>query len=266
MINTHLFRLQAAFFFCFFLVVQLSAQIRPPLPGDELSVFLDEHPAEKVYIHTDRDIYSVNDSVWFRVYLTNAHNNLPQSGIQSVYVELIDSAKNIKVRNLILVFNGFGRGDFDLSSYKLDGGKYQLRAYSNYQRNFGESFLFHKNILLAKLSSEKSADPGVGKKQEKEIGNQNLPQSNPVDIQFLPEGGYLSYGCPCTLAFIAHDTNNQPIEVSGWIMNGMDEKIIRFSSSHDGMGKFAFIPEKDIVYKAVLDHLPGFFSSVTRSN
>jgi TonB-dependent SusC/RagA subfamily outer membrane receptor len=260
MINKQLFRLHLALFFCFFLAVELAAQNRLLLPGEELSVFLDEHPAEKVYIHTDRDVYSVNDSVWFRIYLTNAHNNLPQSGFQSVYFELIDAAKNIKVRNLILTYNGFGKGDLDLSSYKLDGGKYQLRVYSNYQRNFGESFLFHKNIVLTNQSNNQSVEPEVGKKkkQEKEIGNQNLSSSNPVDIQFLPEGGYLSYGCPCTVAFIARDTNNQPVDVSGWIVNGTDEKIIRFSSSHNGMGKFAFIPEKDVVYKAVLDNFPGF--------
>jgi len=260
MINTHFFRLQKAFFFCFFIVIQLAAQDRLQMPGEGLSVFLDKHPAEKVYLNTDRDIYSVNDSVWFRIYLTNAQDNLPQTGFQSVYVELIDATKNVKVRNLILTLNGFGKGDFDLSSYKLDEGKYQLRAYSNYQRNFGDSFLFRKNILLTSLNDQKPVEPEVVKKKrsEKESGNQNLQQSNPIDIQFLPEGGYLSYGCPCTLAFIARDTNNQPVRVSGWIVNGMDEKIIQFSSSHDGMGKFAIIPEKDVVYKALFDNFPGF--------
>lgn len=259
MIKKRCYRLLAVFFFNFFFVVQLEAQ-NSTLPfGDELSVFLDKHPAEKVYLHTDRDIYSVNDSVWFKIYLTNAQNNIPQAGFRSVYVELIDDAKTIRIRNLILTYNGFGNGDFDLSLFKLEEGRYQLRAYSDYQRNFGDSFLFCKNILLTSLTDNQSANPNIGK-QGKESTNQSYSQSNRVDVQFLPEGGYLSSGCPCNVAFIARDENNQPIKVSGWIINDKNEKIVQFSTSHDGMGEFRFFPEKGVVYKALLDNSPDFIA------
>lgn len=240
----------------------LIAQDKPLLFNEELSIFIDKHPAEKVYLHTDRDIYSVNDTIWFRIYVLDAQNNVPQAGFQSVYVELIEESKSIPVRNLILTFNGFGKGDFDLSAYKLKGGKYQLRAYSHYQRNFGNDFLFSKNILLTELIKDQPAPAETAKQEEKKIKGATAMKpkaENPgsVDLQFLPEGGHLSYGCPCRLAFITRDIYNRPVGVSGWIVNGLGEKIIPFSSGHDGMGVVVFIPEKDMDYKAVPDNYSG---------
>lgn len=145
---------------------------------------------------------------------------MPTIGLQSIYVELIDQLKIKRVRNLILTNNGFGKGDFDLSSYKLTGGKYQLRAYSTYQRNFGDDFLFSKNILLAELYQGQVL-PIEGENPKDQKGKsfidqvQKLQDSGSLDLQFLPEGGYLSVGCSCRMAFIARDTNNKPQAVSG---------------------------------------------------
>ena len=250
-------RLQTVFLLSFFYVGHLLAQNSPLLPGRELSLFLNEHPAEKVYLHTDRDVYSVNDSIWFRIYLTNAQDNTPQPGAENVYVELIDTAKNIRIRNLILTYNGVGKGDFNLGSYHLNEGRYQLRAYSNYQRNFGDGFFFRKNILLTNLAEFQTVNSGSCKTANKEDADTVDPQNRRIDIQFLPESGYLSYGCRCNVAFIARDVNNQPVEVSGWILNEKDEKIVRFSSVHDGMGTFTFFPERNVVYKALLDNFTG---------
>ena len=87
--------------------------------------------------------------------------------------------------------------------------------------------------------------------------DKNTKAPGTIDLQFLPEGGYLSYGCACKLAFIAHGYDNEPIGVSGWILNGSDEQVVPFATSHEGMGTLTFIPEKDMNYKAVIDNCPG---------
>ncbi len=255
-IRKHVICLLVVIFSCFFQQVNLIAQDLPDSHIKELSEFLTVNPAEKVYLHTDREIYSVHDSIWFKIYLTDAHTNLPQKGFQSVYVELIDTTGNIKVRNLLITFNGFGKGDFDLSLYHLEKGKYQLRAYTDYQRNYGDDLLFCKNILLSGLKTDLTPPNSAG--LEPKSGNKVTEKIRSIDLQFLPEGGYLSFGCPCKLAFIARDANNQPVSVSGWILNGSNAKIAQFSTVHNGMGSIVFTPEKGVNYKATLDHIPAY--------
>ena len=115
---------------------------------DKLTRLLMEYPAEKLYMHTDRDIYSVDDSIWFKIYLTKAGTNIPVAGIQNVYVELINSSNNIVKRDLVASLNGFGHGLLNLNKLKLSEGNYQIRSYTQYQRNFGDEYLFSKEIRI----------------------------------------------------------------------------------------------------------------------
>lgn len=245
--------------FLFFLCLLLnsftsfvSAQ-EQPVYRQALSDFVKTHPAEYIYAHTDRDIYTLNDSIWFKIYLNNAHTLNAQPGLRNVYVELLDSSNKIQVRNLIPVNNGAGHGDFALSDYKLHEGRYTLRAYTDYQRNFGSAFYFRKNIWIKKLRSNqfeyeaKEFERDSMEFRQKALG---------IDLQFLPEGGNLISNRQNTVAFIATDKSGRPLDVSGWIVDSQNKRLCQYRSIHMGMGKLMLIPKKGEQYTALVDGFP----------
>ena len=104
---------------------------------------------EKAYLHTDRDVYGQGEDIWFKAYVVNAKHNTPINYSHNLYVELIDPATKILSRKVIRLENGLGNGDFKLSD-SITAGTYRLRAYTNWMRNFGDNFIFEKNIFFNK--------------------------------------------------------------------------------------------------------------------
>src|ERR1035437_4752709 len=133
---------------------------------------------EKVYLHFDRPYYASGDDIWFKAYLTDAFSNKLTDNSNCLYVELISSDSRILQRHVIRMKDGRGYGDFHLTG-SLPSGKYQVRAYTNCMRNFGDYFFFKKEIQVENISGLKAAKV--------------LPNSltDSVDVQFFPEGGSL---------------------------------------------------------------------------
>ena len=80
-----------------------------------------------------------------------------------------------------------------------------------------------------------------------------IPVEYPVektDIAFFPEGGWLIPDEPCTVAFKATDENGKGVYASGVVYDDSGEKIADFSTVHNGMGSFIFVPEEGRTYTA----------------
>jgi uncharacterized protein YfaS (alpha-2-macroglobulin family) len=92
---------------------------------------------EKVYLHTDRNIYYPGDDIWFKAYLINAADRSLSVQSRSLHVELISPSSKIIMSRILRVEAGLGNGDFKLSG-NLESGRYIIRAYNNYMRNFGD--------------------------------------------------------------------------------------------------------------------------------
>lgn len=76
---------------------------------------------------------------------------------------------------------------------------------------------------------------------------------NKIDLQFFPEGGDAVAGLPCRMAFKALNEFGKPADVEGVILNSRGEQVTAFSSYHDGMGAFDFVPQAGQRYEARLD-------------
>src|SRR5471032_50959 len=110
---------------------------------------------EKVYLHTDRDVYTQGEDLWFKAYLVNAQNNKPISYSHNLYVELISPGLQITMRHALRLEDGLGNGDFKLPD-TLSAGTYRLRAYTNWMRNFGDAFVFEKNIAVVSATGKQA--------------------------------------------------------------------------------------------------------------
>ncbi len=212
---------------------------------------------EKIYLHTDKSKYFIGEDLWYKAYNVRASNNLLFDNSNILYVELISPDSKIIARNKTNIEMGLGNGDFRLAdSLGVKPGVYQIRAYTNWNRNFGEDFVFKKNIeiidvFLSHSENNKTVNSAT-ETQPVAIGKQNN-----FTVDFFPEGGSLLENVASIIGFKAVDSNGNPINVSGEIFDSENELVTSFSSPHDGMGKFQIIPVEGKNYYAKIKNLAG---------
>jgi len=200
-----------------------------------ISTFSDyaaNHPVEKIYLQLDKPYYAAGETMYFRVYLTNMDLSPENVASKIIYVELSDAKKNLVKRSLLYSEQSEFAGQLQFSD-SLPSAEYHLRAYTNWMRNAGEDYFYHRDIYIGNASEQK----------------QDVP-SRPFDYQvlFFPEGGQLLAGLTNKVAFKALGNDGFGAEVSGDLSDSEGKKLLRFSSLHFGMGSFNFTPEKGKTY------------------
>jgi len=196
---------------------------------------------EKIYLHTDRSTYFVGEDLWYKAYNVRASNNLLFDNSNILYVELINDDSKIIARNKTNLEMGLGHGDFQLQdSLGVKPGIHQLRAYTNWNRNFGDDFVFKKDIEIIDVFQSHSKTQNDIKDNKIEATKANKDSKFKVD--FFPEGGSLLENVASVIGFKAVDTNGKPIDVSGEVYDSDNELVTSFQSSHDGMGKIQVLP------------------------
>jgi hypothetical protein len=200
---------------------------------------------EKVYLHIDRDSYYPGDDIWFKAYLIDGAERLLSSHSKNLHVELISLSNEI-IRSCVLKLKeGLANGDFHLSD-SLKSGRYRLRAYTNYMRNFGNELFFTKNINIINSRDADRSFTDV----EAEINDR-------PEISFFPEGGSLVDNVVSKIAFKATDQQGNGYDVSGEIYSSANEKITDLKSTHKGMGIFSLEPSASKRYYAIVKSRSG---------
>jgi hypothetical protein len=219
--------------FLIFIAARLFGQSVPPQNGIKLFF-------EKVFVHTDRAIYAAGEDIWFKTYITNAQDNHLIGTSKNLYVELIAPDNSIVNKEIINIAKGTGKGDFALAD-DIVPGNYRLRAYTNWQRNFGDNFIFEKAITVTAGESTTKSIAKAGIK----TADKNIQQGNntglPV-IRFFPEGGSLVSEVNAFVAVKAEDASGKGISVTGPILSASGDTVARFSCDSLGMGLFAIVP------------------------
>jgi hypothetical protein len=200
---------------------------------------------EKVYLHTDRDFYNPGDDIWFKSYVVDGLTHKPSDNSGNLHVELISLGPKIMDSRKIRLNDGLGNGEFTLPD-SLQSGKYRLRAYTNYMRNFGDQLFFNKDIIIVNGSDT--------------IGVFSDPikySDSALDIKFFPEGGSLVDNVSSIVAFKAVNTTGSGYNVSGEIYSSAGDLITTFRSTHLGMGTFTLRPVPGFNYYATVKNSEG---------
>jgi len=194
---------------------------------------------EKVYIHSDRDIYFAGDDIWFKAYLIDALDRTLTENSSNLHVELISPSSKIISTRIIQLAGGLGNGDFKLAA-DVRSGRYKLRAYTNYMRNFGDQLFFSKDITVIN-----SADSSLVSDQIKYVENK-------LYVSFFPEGGSLVDNVSSVVAFKAENNLGKGSDVSGKIYSSAGQLVTTFKSSHLGMGTFFLRPVPGMKYYSLI--------------
>ena len=73
-----------------------------------------------------------------------------------------------------------------------------------------------------------------------------------ADVQFFPEGGEFIAGLAKKVAFKAVGSDGRGLSVTGAIVNGNGQEVVKVEDTHLGMGYFTMIPEAGASYTAQL--------------
>ncbi len=214
-----------------------------------LQKFSYGYPQQKVFLHLDKGQYRGGEIIWFKAYLVDARNHMPDTLSTNLYVELVGPGQRIEIKRLQMA-TGFGKGDFRLSD-TLPEGQYQLRAFTNWMQNFDPAFYFTRTFQLINPGYSKLISPRQAKSNRKEVDNLDKLAAE-FDLQFMPEGGALVNGLENVVGFKAVNKLGLGVSAEGSILDDLGKTITTFSSFYKGMGTFSFTPEKGRKYIAVM--------------
>jgi hypothetical protein len=225
-----------------FLIVPLSFSISCAQVIDKLqnifANYQENNFQERAYVHTNKNFYLTGEILWFKLYLVDGGTNKRSDISKVAYVEVLDNNRVAVMQAKIALKDGRGNGSLYIPA-SIKNGNYQLRAYTNWMRNFSPEYFFEKQItivnpLKAPVIPAKADTPSY-------------------DVQFFPEGGHLVYGLAGRLAFKITDTDGRGAPGSGVITDEQNNVAARFKTAKFGMGSFVFSPAGHHVYKAVVN-------------
>lgn len=251
-----------------FLFVAFFLMAAPELSGqnlveDKFAAWSRLLSPEKLYLHTDREVYNIGDTIWFRGYLQNVSALAANAPCNYLYVELIagkyeknlknEREERVRMRQRVKVKrdgNGTFTGYLPLTE-DLNTGIATLRAYSYWMLNFSPEYLYAKNIELrnpmkdhfvADLMAVEYADQltydelGVRNPFRKELLRRGKSETK-VDLQFLPESGRYLPGRRSVIGVKAVNGEGLGIKVKGDVFAD-GAKVATFQTNELGMGKF----------------------------
>ncbi|PIQ47602.1 MAG: hypothetical protein COW03_14500 [Cytophagales bacterium CG12_big_fil_rev_8_21_14_0_65_40_12] len=204
----------------------------------KLEKYSSEFPQEKIYLHTDKAHYLPGETIWLKSYLVAGALHQPSPISNNVHIELIDTNNKLITSALLRSENGLSDGIVILPM-ELAPGKYLLRGFTNWMRNFGDDFFFQKEITVLSYDDTQK---------------QTAPKSSSVDLQFFPEGGHLVDKVATRVAFKAIDSNGEGVEINTNVFDDQGKMIAELTTQHDGMGFFSLIPELGKNYTAEINN------------
>ncbi|MBO5445721.1 MAG: hypothetical protein J5995_10335 [Muribaculaceae bacterium] len=115
-------------------------------------------PQERLHVVTDRDMYCAGDTIWLRVFVTDAASLRQTDMSKYVYVELHCPFNSVKSRVKIIERDKVFAGYVPLEE-NLPEGDYTLLAYTAFAENVGQEYFFRKPLkILAPYSSRYAVD------------------------------------------------------------------------------------------------------------
>lgn len=203
---------------------------------NSFKTFKENVVQDKLFVHTDKDVYLSGEIVWFKIYCVNADDHHLLNLSKVAYIELLDEHHQVITQAKVALKNGTGNGSV-LIPVSITNGNYQFRAYTNWMKNAGPDFYFEKTLTL--INPLKSPALPV------------VANADTLDLQFFPEGGNLVTGITSKVAFKAVDNHGKGIALNGAVLNQKNDTVARFNTYKFGMGSFLFTPVLNDAYRAV---------------
>ena len=251
--------------------------------AERLTRFGNSIPQEKVFVHLDNTGYRLGDTIWFAAYTRNTSTDAPSHISRVLYAELWNHDGYLVERKLVEMRDGRGHSFFALAD-TLYAGYYELRAYTRWQLNWGQTEHYHVpyseywfyNRAMAKdffrdydkLYSrvfpvfDKPVDPAdtFNDMTLRPLRRyfKSSPKAAELRLSLFPEGGSLVAGAACRVAFEAATSEGEvrqgrvELFLDGTRQALTDDSgrtVDHVVTEDRGRGTFVFTPERGKRYE-----------------
>jgi hypothetical protein len=138
--------------------LSLCAILNFPAHSQNNQIYSFGYEPEKIYLQLDGKVYTTDKTIWYKAIVTSASDHILTRLSGVLYVELIDPNEKIIEKKLIKLDNGIGNGFFDLNK-SYSEGSYLIRAYTEWNKNFGSDFYFREYVQVFAPSVKVKAEP-----------------------------------------------------------------------------------------------------------
>ncbi|WP_299367480.1 MG2 domain-containing protein [Winogradskyella sp.] len=109
--------------------------------------------AEKIYLQIDNTLYQTGETIWFKAIVSRSYDHSWSDISKILHVELIDINDKVIDHQLLKLNDGLANGSFVLEK-SYEPGEYKIRAYTNWNRNFEQDFIFLQFIDVVNLEKD----------------------------------------------------------------------------------------------------------------
>ena len=188
----------------------------------QLLEYSQNNRVEKVFLQLDKPNYSVGENIFFKACLVEGTKNKSDTTSKILYCDLIEKNSGLLLQKQTCPLSeGLGNGFLKIPD-TLASGKYTLRAYTNWMKNFDENYFFYQNIDI--LNPKKPCSANV------------LPYD--FSLVFFPESGKIIEDIQMKIAFQFFENKEQNTDIQGFILGKKGDTITTFASEKFGMGFF----------------------------
>lgn len=201
----------------------------------KLASLKDIEYSEKIYIHCDRTFYLTGETLWWKAYVLNGADHQKTGVTKIAYIEILDSGNTPVLQSKIEIINGLADGGLFIPA-SLNSGHYRLVAYTRWMQNAPADYFYSQNITIVNPFRKAQKSPSA---------------SNPLSLQFFPEGGNLVMGLPNEVAALGITADGKGMAYHGSIVNHLNDTVARFRSIQFGLSSFHFTPIAGETYRAL---------------
>jgi len=184
---------------------------------------------EDLYIQTDRDVYIAGEEVFLKIseFGGLTHN---AGGISKVvYVDMLDNFSTPVIQLKIETDSRTGEGVFRIPD-TLSTGCYFIRSFTNWMKNFPQSYFAYKKISVI------NPFENISRLRIPPVDNQ------PDSVIFYPETGYLISGIGNRLGICCYNENGDPVITNGKIIDSEGGVLNQFRTDSHGTGLVSIKP------------------------
>lgn len=222
----HFLRPLATIFFVFIACAGFSQQV-----DSTMAIYADQFPVEKMHIHFDRTIYNKEETIWYKVYILTAAEELTTIS-KNVYVEWYDTTGKMIKQTVAPLYQSTAKGAFEIpNDYK--GNFIRVKAYTRWMLNDDPAFAYEKELIINTGAAVTNQKPLVLR----------------TKVETFPEGGVLVHGLTTRVAFKATNQFGTPVFVKGFLVNDKNKVLDTLKVKHDGMGSFYLNANPQETYK-----------------
>ena len=116
----------------------------------KIEIFKQKYPAEVVFLHTDGDIYSPGEDLYFKAYIKDFYSSGPGINSKNLQLLLIDSHGRGLMNKVFPIENSRSAGKFVLDN-SLTEGKYTLIGFTGLMQNNSPENVFSKEIYVKNI-------------------------------------------------------------------------------------------------------------------